>query len=230
MPNAKGVLKNGLLPLSRVVDEFPNSTFSSNIKSLKTSILLNHPAAQYRSIGIISCSRREGRSTIAINLAYAFCEKKIPTNLIDADLCQGALSALLLDEKFRKSDTEVNTVKDVDKELKIELSNNLTFISALSDSVDNNFQSNRKIGSIEDLIRNLSSSNNIIVDLPPLDYGSETIAISKSLDGVIFIIGAGRTTIEDAVELINEMHYSQIKILGAVLNKARPDKFGLKRL
>jgi Mrp family chromosome partitioning ATPase len=59
----------------------------------------------------------------------------------------------------------------------------------------------------------------IVVDAPPLTRYSDAIALGKASDGVVLILEANATRREAAIRASEQLRQSQVRILGAVLNK-----------
>jgi Mrp family chromosome partitioning ATPase len=60
----------------------------------------------------------------------------------------------------------------------------------------------------------------VVVDLPALSRVSDMGGLGPMLDAVILVIEAGRCAAPDIQETIERLSHSDVKILGAVLNKA----------
>ena len=48
------------------------------------------------------------------------------------------------------------------------------------------------------------------------------MAVSAALDGVVFVVEAERTTIQQAQAALGQLQTTETKVLGTVLNKQRP--------
>jgi Mrp family chromosome partitioning ATPase len=59
----------------------------------------------------------------------------------------------------------------------------------------------------------------VVVDAPPLTRYSDAIALGKVADGFVMVVEANATRREAAVRMSDILRASQIRILGAVLNK-----------
>jgi Mrp family chromosome partitioning ATPase len=59
----------------------------------------------------------------------------------------------------------------------------------------------------------------VVVDAPPLTRYSDAIALGKVADGFVLVLEANATRREAAVRMSEVLRASQIRILGAVLNK-----------
>jgi capsular exopolysaccharide synthesis family protein len=59
----------------------------------------------------------------------------------------------------------------------------------------------------------------VVVDAPPLTRYSDAIALGKAADGLVLVLEANATRKEAAVRVSDHLRVSQIRVLGAVLNK-----------
>jgi len=59
----------------------------------------------------------------------------------------------------------------------------------------------------------------IVVDLSPILAVSDTIAISKYIDGVVIVVRHGSTKRREIAEVTRQLNYANAKILGFVYNK-----------
>jgi capsular exopolysaccharide synthesis family protein len=59
----------------------------------------------------------------------------------------------------------------------------------------------------------------VIVDAPPLAHFADAIALGRLSDGVVLVIEAESTRKESALAAVESLRSSDVKILGAVLNK-----------
>jgi Mrp family chromosome partitioning ATPase len=59
----------------------------------------------------------------------------------------------------------------------------------------------------------------VVVDSPPMTRYSDAIALGKVSDGVVLVLEANETRREAAIRVSEQLRASQIRILGAVLNK-----------
>jgi capsular exopolysaccharide synthesis family protein len=59
----------------------------------------------------------------------------------------------------------------------------------------------------------------VVVDAPPLTRYSDAIALGRAADGLVLVLEANATRKEAAVRVTDHLRASQIRILGAVLNK-----------
>jgi Mrp family chromosome partitioning ATPase len=74
-----------------------------------------------------------------------------------------------------------------------------------------------RLGSRFDDLRNEFDS--VVVDAPPLSRYSDAIALGRAADGLVLVLEANATRREAALRISEHLRASQIRILGAVLNK-----------
>jgi Mrp family chromosome partitioning ATPase len=59
----------------------------------------------------------------------------------------------------------------------------------------------------------------VLVDAPPLAHYADAIALGRLSDGVVLVIEAESTRRDSALAAVETLRSSEVKILGAVLNK-----------
>ena len=74
------------------VTQIPYSPFREGIRRIKTTISLTPNSEKPRRIGVISALPKEGKSTVAANLASVYAAGGVRTLLVDADIRSGTLT------------------------------------------------------------------------------------------------------------------------------------------
>ncbi|RYB07572.1 tyrosine-protein kinase domain-containing protein [Lichenibacterium ramalinae] len=208
--------------LTRAVMTDPESRFAQSVRATRTAVLLSTPGREGRAIGLVSWSHGEGRTTLSSNLAHLMSVSGTPVELIDGDLRNPTLTNLLaprsasgLNEALLDHDgmTRLSTVR---------LSESLGFVPAVASGRIS--EPNLYLGSPEmvALLSRLTTARDVVVDLPPLGTSCDALALSPVLDGVVLVVEAGRTTVEEALDALRVLRTAQAKVLGVVLNRARP--------
>jgi capsular exopolysaccharide synthesis family protein len=59
----------------------------------------------------------------------------------------------------------------------------------------------------------------VIVDAPPLAHYADAVALGRLSDGVVLVIEAESTRRDSALAVVENLRSSEVRILGAVLNK-----------
>ena len=59
----------------------------------------------------------------------------------------------------------------------------------------------------------------VLIDAPPLNEYSDAIALGQISDGLVLVLEANATRRESALRIAETLRATQIRVLGAVLNK-----------
>ena len=195
----------------------PNSFGAEAFRKLKTQIFLRSPNPPH-SILVTSTAPEEGKTMVAVNLATAISQE-IHKN------------AILIDGDLRKPSIHLGKNENA-KGLSNYLSDGIPLSEILINSEIENLRiimagpSTRKsselIGSkrMEELLKSLKEFGDntyIIIDSPPIMATSEPTILSKMVDGVIFVVKAGRTPRESVQRAIKSI--DRENIIGVVFNQ-----------
>ena len=58
----------------------------------------------------------------------------------------------------------------------------------------------------------------IIIDTPPVNIVTDTMELAKNLSGIIMVLQYGKTTREEVEEVVKRIEFSQVNLLGFILN------------
>ena len=197
----------------------PQSDFAEALRVTRTAILTASISSRHHSIGIVSWSPREGRSSIASNLAYLIAASRERVALVDGDLRNPALSRTFApDAKSGLGEALIGHTPPTDL-FRVALHPTLAFVPAAGKGRASD--PNLFIGSAEmqSLLTALHSQHDIIVDLPPLSRSSDAQAVSPFLDGIVLVVEANRTTTDDLTAALDALRSANAHLLGIVLNK-----------
>ncbi|MDR3567702.1 MAG: polysaccharide biosynthesis tyrosine autokinase [Syntrophobacteraceae bacterium] len=207
----------------RVLTE-PDAIFSEAIRFARTLIELSSATgAPVRSMLIASAEPNAGKSTVAASLALAFAScAKDRVLLIDADLSAG--------EQHKKNEGKRPAG------LSDYLSGRCTLDTVLCGAqLPNLFSISSGCGAdstggllhlneIKKLMLELTSRfDRIIVDGQPL--GSNTLALAKMVDAVIFVAAIGRTHRKSLQIFQQSMSNVGANVLGVIVNKYRVNRY-----
>lgn len=211
--NCDVALENRLVCLRRDTEHL------EHYKMIRTQIAQQVKEKGWNTIMITSALPGEGKTTTAINLSLSFAKEFDRTVLlVDADLRQQKIHKYLgyanntgLAEAFR----EHRSVEDLIVWPGVE---KLTIISGgatVSDSAEI-LQSPKMTAIVKD-IKDRYSDRYVFFDTPPLLSGADAMAFAPLVDGIVMVVAAGNTSIEDikkAATLIPKE-----KFIGFILNR-----------
>lgn len=185
--------------------------------SLRTNLrfLLRHEGC--KKIMITSPNQGDGKSTISANLAKSIAQTGSKVLLLDCDLRRGTLHNFF----------DINSVPGVSDAL----SGMITEKEVLQDTENGNLQviamgsippnSAELLGSkqMEDFLKYFEKQYNyIIIDTPPVNIVSDAFGMIKLIDGVILVVRERSTTHSSIGNAIAKFQFSDVNILGFVLN------------
>ena len=185
-----------------------------SINSLRSSTQKN------KVIQFMSTDGEQGTSTIVLELARVAALKYTK-------------SVLLLDADLRKLDQEpfnitlehsleetIRAGDPVDKAL-YQIANSSLFLSRLFKGSDSTRQFLDPSG-IDDLLEKLRKRFDFIfIDSPPENVFSIGLATSTSVNGVILVLDAEKTCLDEAKNITDKITKNGGKVLGVVVNKQR---------
>lgn len=198
----------------------PQSSFSNDLRSIKTEIDIAMLDAKIQCIGIVSVFPGEGKSTVACNLAYAFSAAGRRTLLMDCDIRTRALSSSLAASSqhglleiiagtARIEQAVLANEKPSPALLPIVATNPIANFSDIlgSDGMRQTFQYFRE------------SYDVVLIDLPAITSGPDARAISPLLDAIIVVAEFNATPSDALGVVIDILDRPPAKVLGVVLNK-----------
>lgn len=189
------------------------SDFEEPVRGLRSDILFMN--SQGMSLFLVtSCRQQEGKTTIISNLALSLAEINKKVIIIDANLRYPSLHSIyrLSNDNglsdFLSSGAQLGWKKT---------GSGLTVLTSGSVVGD----TSALLGSHKmiHLLQSLKNEFDIILfDSPPVLSGPDTAQLSSIVHGVIMVLSAGTTTIDDCRRARQILDRSNIKTLGIVLN------------
>jgi polysaccharide biosynthesis transport protein len=203
----------------RTRQKYQDASFMEAFYSLETNIRLLGSDTPIRSLAISSARDGEGKSTISAHLALASAVVGRKVLLIDADLRNPQIHKLFGIANMQGLSNAIAT--DVDIEQIIQVSSyypNLYLLPAgqLPPAPGRLLSSNK--------MQNFAASFNqtfdlVIYDTPPLQYFADAKLIANYLDGILVVVGLGKTERNDLRQSLDDItKYGQISLLGIIAN------------
>ena len=203
----------------QVINE-PLSSFTEAFRSIKVAIDIERVVKQNKVIGITSTSPREGKSTIAANLAQLIAHTGKRVILVDGDLRNPTLSRRLKPDASRgmlqvlAGEVELRQAIDVDKE---------TGLHFLPTIVETRLAHTSEILASETFKKLIDgfrqSYDYIVIDLSPLSPVVDVRATANVVDSYVYVIEWGKTGIDLVQHQMAAAPEIYDKLLGVVLNK-----------
>ena len=184
---------------------------------LKDNILYMNADGNTKVIQIESSSAKEGKTTIACNLAVSLGMTDKKVCVIDLDFRRPRVHRVF--EVSKDQGLAEYFLGDVSKEDIIKSTNykNVDVVTRGAEIYNSSLV--LVSDKFKDFIAYLREKYDyVIVDCAPVLHVSDYIHISKVSDGVLFVIAYGITTKTQAAEAVKELKKNNAKILGTVLS------------
>lgn len=186
-------------------------------KTLRTNLQFSMTKKGCNVVIITSTLPRDGKSTVAANIAVAFAQTDMRVLLIDADMRKPRLNKFF----------NIPAVPG--------LSNILAGLSPVPEGIHSSEFKNLHVipsgilppnpaellmsGAMEDLIASMRLQYDLILlDTPPVNIVSDAVVVTKHADGVVLVVRHSVTTHPDIERAIKSLEFANAKILGIVLN------------
>jgi capsular exopolysaccharide synthesis family protein len=224
-----GLAVLGLVPLlhskegniEELLFQKPRDAFSEHYKNLRTALLLSSASKPPQNILVTSMGPEEGKTVTSVNLALTIAESDYSVLLIDGDLRKPRVHSIFglnntkgLSTYLAGTSKSINIIKSPKENLSIIPSGPLPP------------NPSELLGSyrLHELMRVLKERYNIIIwDSPPLMTVTDSLILSRILDGTVIVTKAGKTTydiVRRGLKAIRGRRASdsESRILGVVIN------------
>lgn len=204
----------GYLILTRMKS---HTMFAESLRGVRSALLLSPEGSSKRMLAVTSAVPGDGKTTFTANFAITLANSGNRTLLIDADLRRGNVHGYF-EQPLEGGLAEVLqgrlSIREATRETGIP---NLFFMRAGERPAN---PSELLIGpATKELVKDLRSEFDYVVfDCPPLTAIDDTFSIVAFLDGLFFVVRAGRTSIRFAKMGINTIHQRGAPILGLIVN------------
>lgn len=187
-------------------------------KLLRTNVIFSLPDSdKCRTVGITSAVRGEGKSTVAVNLAYTLAETNSQVLLIDMDMRLPSIAKKLKMDKTkglsdyligRAGIEEITHISTKYKNWHIIESGSIPPAPSELIGSDN----------MKNLIHQLEENYDfIIIDLPPVNIVSDALVAKDIVDGFILTIRQDYSDKHSVADCLRQLNFLNTNILGFLL-------------
>jgi len=218
-----------LEPVELASWNWKGSLLAESFRATLTSILMSGQNGSDRQVLLVtSPSPREGKSTVATNLAIALADIKERVLLIDADLRRPRIHSIF-DQANTWGLSDLLREQTPCAEYLPEALGRKTHVPGLFSmpSGPANVSVSRLLYShrMAELIERLRSEfETIVIDTPPVLSVADARILSRLADAVVLVVRAGQTTRESAAMAMHVFEADGVAVLGTVLNDWNPRK------
>lgn len=189
---------------------------------LRTNLLLSFADEEgTRVIGVTSTEHAEGKSITSINLAAALAKANHKTLLLEGDLRLPVIAKYLqISPKAGISELLTGNVSSVEECIYDEPECPNLSVLCCGRTPPN---PSELLGSkrMDNLLKTLGQTYEyIILDLPPVGAVPDALVVAKKISGMVVVVRNDVTTQPMLADVIRQLNYTNVRILGFVYNDA----------
>jgi succinoglycan biosynthesis transport protein ExoP len=225
-----GVPVFGIVPLMRskeksmddIVLTEPQSAFAESYKIIRTSILLSQSAKPPKNLLVTSIFQGDGKTVTSVNLARTIAQSENSVLLIDSDLRKPRVHKVFGIDASKGLSTYLAGASDID-DIFHKVGDNLTVVPA--GPIPPNPSELLGSSMMRKLLAAIDERFDIVVwDSAPLLTVTDSLILSKILDGTIIVTKAGATTYEGVRKALKSLGDLEAPFLGIVINALNVNK------
>ncbi len=195
----------------------PKSSFAEAYRSARTSIIFAANETPLNTLLVTSAGPREGKTTTAVNLAVTLAQAGNRVLLIDADMRKPRVHTVFSFENANGLSsllTDSNDIADTCRKTPVP---NLSVITSGPIPVNPaellaSQRMKKLLGALE------KSFDRVIIDCPPVISVTDASVLSAMVDGVVLVIGAGKTSRKVVLMVKKRLGEAKAKVLGVIMN------------
>jgi non-specific protein-tyrosine kinase len=205
----------------------PRSPVAEAFRAIRTNLQfasVDHPVT---TILVTSCSPKEGKTTVAVNLAATVAQSKQSTILIDADLRRPRVHKLfqlsnrlgLTDKFIQTKEKAVYAIKDLGTE-------KISVIT--SGKIPPNPSELLGSEKMTEILAHLKTKfRSIIIDSPPLLVVTDALSLAARTDGVLLVVKPAITKWSELSRGIEQLRQVKANLLGIIINDVKVKRSSL---
>lgn len=209
--------------LNAGLNGYVNSHHEEAFRGLYTNLRFLGADTPIRSLAIGSSMPSEGKSTVSTMLAKTMSQMGQRVLLIDADMRKPQVHRRLGLENLRGLSSLLSNSIDLDDVVQ-SLADNFDVITAGPIPPDpTKLLSSQRMSQLVEYLRTSERYDLVIYDTLPLLGTADTKAFAKAIDGVILVVSLGRVDRDAPKEVIQQLKFAEIPLLGLVTNSLSAD-------
>ena len=166
----------------------------------------------------------EGKSLTSVNLALTLASTEERVLLIDADLRRPALHGLLNMRRSPGLSDVLTGVAGVAQAV-VKAPGSRLFLLSCGSPFAGNPADLLATGTLRQLLLDLRQRfDRIVVDTPPAGAIADALILAPQADGVLVVARSGKVAQSAVAHLLERLANARARVLGVVLNRARPDR------
>jgi polysaccharide biosynthesis transport protein len=220
----KGFLFAKSTPVEEFVLDAPFSRFTESLREIKALIKTTELEGGAKVIGVVSSVSKEGKTTVAANLAaLMIASSGAKALVIDGDLHMRNLTARLAPDAREGLIEALGDPSQLPNLVRKRPRSGLDILPCAASARVSNADELLGSSKMEQLLlaaRNLYDY--VIIEIPPVMSVVDLKRVERFIDGFIFVIEWGQTKRALVLEALSEVGAVRERLVGVILNKADP--------
>ena len=206
-------------PTDLFVRRRTNSQFAEAFRGLRTNLLFSAPAGKLRSFVVTSPGMREGKTSVATNLALTLADTGKRVMVVDTDLRRPRVHkvfGLCNDRGLTEVLAGAATLADV----VVEVEENLDVLRCgpITPKPSEMLASHAFAGLVNELEKRYDV---VIFDSPPAAVVSDASILSQWTDGVLLVVRMEKTPMSWVTRAVRQLEAVEARMIGVVVNAGR---------
>ncbi len=199
----------------------PRNPVSESYRALRTNIQYAGIDEPIRSVMVTSALPRDGKTTVASNLATVMAQGESTVIVIDADLRQPKVHRRLqVSNRRGLSELVIQSQVALDGFLRATKTPNLSVLPSGSlPPTPSELLGSEKMNRILGLAK--EHADLVVVDSPPVLAVTDASVLAPRVDGVLLVVRMGKTKKTLLTETVRQLSHVNAKILGVVINDVK---------
>ncbi|MFT5726117.1 MAG: succinoglycan biosynthesis transport protein ExoP [Desulforhopalus sp.] len=202
----------------------PLSPLAESYRLIRSGLLLSSAERPPKTMLVTSMNANEGKTSTTANIARILAQGGSSVLIIDCDLRRPRMHEVMgINNEiglssFLSGTTEEDIVNKIDEE-HIYVITSGPIPPSPAELLDS--------AKMKQLLSDLSAKYDfILLDSPPVQSVTDSLALSQYVDGTIVVVRAGKTTNEDLESGMKKLHDVRTRFLGFVLNGMKSQDMG----
>jgi capsular exopolysaccharide synthesis family protein len=206
-----------------LVDGGRREAFAEGYRVLRSALDPPEDAKHGQVLLVTSTLPGEGKSLTAVNLALTLASTGERVLLIEADLRRPTLDTLLKTPRTPGLAEVLSRRARLEDAVQPVRSSSLSLLPS-GRPAERHAADMLASGALRDLLAGLRGLyDRIVLDTPPAGAVADALALAPIADGVLVVAHCGKVTVNELFHVLERLAQARARILGVVLNRARPD-------